>query len=321
MTAPPTVAPVPAGTERPLWSVMIPTWNCARYLRRTLASVLAEDPGPDRMQIEVVDDCSTADDPEDVVAELGRGRVGFHRKTRNEGPTPTFNVCLERSRGRLVHILHGDDWVLPGFHATLAAAAEEHPDVHFFSTRALVVDEHDALETVSTRVPSLERGGHDVRAFYYDNPFRTPAVVVRRSCYERAGGFDPRLVHVADWEMWVRAIRTGGGLAINEPLAAYRVFTGNHTSHMVRTGEGLRDHLRMAAGWEAAGAPDFDSARFRRWIVDTARLRMRHFAVTGDPVAARENRRLWWEIASPRDKLAHAARHLVLAPARRLFAR
>jgi glycosyltransferase involved in cell wall biosynthesis len=46
---------------RPLWSVMIPTFRCARFLRRTLDSVLSQDPGQDVMQIEVVDDCSNND--------------------------------------------------------------------------------------------------------------------------------------------------------------------------------------------------------------------------------------------------------------------
>lgn len=39
------IVPVPDGVERPFWSVMIPTYNCANYLRETLASVLAQDMG------------------------------------------------------------------------------------------------------------------------------------------------------------------------------------------------------------------------------------------------------------------------------------
>ena len=37
-----TIEPVPAGVDRPLWSVMIPTYNCAKYLGEALRSVLSE---------------------------------------------------------------------------------------------------------------------------------------------------------------------------------------------------------------------------------------------------------------------------------------
>jgi hypothetical protein len=99
------IAPVPPGVVRPLWSVMIPTFNCAAYLRDTLASVLEQDPGRDVMQIEVVDDHSTRDDPAAVVAELGRGRVEFFRQPRNTGVTTNLTTALQRSRGHLVHLL------------------------------------------------------------------------------------------------------------------------------------------------------------------------------------------------------------------------
>ena len=65
---------MPDGVHRPTWSVMIPTYNCAALLRETLKGVLAQDPGPERMQIEVIDDASTKDDPEAVVREQGRPR-------------------------------------------------------------------------------------------------------------------------------------------------------------------------------------------------------------------------------------------------------
>lgn len=56
--SPPTVLPVSTDVQRPLWSVMIPSYNCAKYITKALESVLMQDPGKDKMQIEVVDDCS-----------------------------------------------------------------------------------------------------------------------------------------------------------------------------------------------------------------------------------------------------------------------
>jgi cellulose synthase/poly-beta-1,6-N-acetylglucosamine synthase-like glycosyltransferase len=40
----PQIYPVPEGVDRPFWSVMIPTYNCAKYLAQTLESVLSQDP-------------------------------------------------------------------------------------------------------------------------------------------------------------------------------------------------------------------------------------------------------------------------------------
>ena len=126
-TPPPAIAAVPEGVHRPRWSVMIPTFNCANYLRQTLESLLSQAPGPDEMQIEVIDDCSTKDDPEAVVRDVGKGRVDYHRKPQNEGAIANFNTCIERSRGDLVHILHGDDWILPEFYKTIEQTAEKFP--------------------------------------------------------------------------------------------------------------------------------------------------------------------------------------------------
>ncbi len=43
----PKIERVPEGVHRPLWSVMIPNYNCAHYLAQTLESVMIELPGKD----------------------------------------------------------------------------------------------------------------------------------------------------------------------------------------------------------------------------------------------------------------------------------
>jgi hypothetical protein len=146
-TTPP-IAPVPAGTARPRWSVTIPTYNCADLLERTLASVLAQDPGADAMEIVVVDDCSTRDDPAAIAAAVGHGRVAFRRNPQNLGPTATFNACVGRARGRWVHLLHGDDMVLPGFYAECDRIVDAHPDVVMIIGPVVTIDPEDRWTAV-----------------------------------------------------------------------------------------------------------------------------------------------------------------------------
>jgi glycosyltransferase involved in cell wall biosynthesis len=303
---PPPVEPVEPGVERPLWSVMIPTFNCASYLRHTLESVLSQDPGPGAMQIEVVDDCSTRDDPAAVVAEIGGGRVAFHRRPANGGATRNFNTCIERSRGQLVHILHGDDLVLPGFYRRLGAAAERHPDRALFASRAMIVDEAGIVFMVSDRLPRLEEGSTDVTPMLVHNRLCTPGVVIRRGFYERHGGFLPSLAHTADWEMWTRAIGAGGGVVLPDALAQYREFSANDTSRLRRQADNLRD-VERAFHLFAGRYPAFDWRPARARLTEEAAAQVALFRRLGDREAHAANLRYYRGKASP---LRRAARRL-----------
>ena len=288
----PAILPVPGDVQRPLWSVMIPTYNCAIYLGQALESVLAQYPRPDVMQIEVVDDCSTKDDPEAVVHNVGNDRVAFYRKSRNEGAVANFNTCIQRSRGKLIHILHGDDYVLPGFYSKIECEAEARPDIAAFFVRCKIVDEDGTLDSITDRMDYLLRPTQTPRDLLYGNNIRTPGAVIRRDFYERHGGFLPQLVHVADWEMWVRAISQAGGLLINDLLAVYRNFPANDSGRLARTAENLRDYLRLADIFEARFA-EFDRVRFKYMVSSMAFFQAQHFAKIGDLEAAAANKKMW----------------------------
>lgn len=274
------IPPVPAGTSRPLWSVMIPTYNCANFLEETLVSVLANDPGPDLMQIEVVDDHSTTDDPLEVVQRIGRGRVDFFRQAENVGHARNFNSCIQRSRGRLVHILHGDDRVREGFYRRMAAAFENDPEIGAAFCRVWVIDE---AGTVRYEMPALQpnpgRVADGVRTMAVRQPVETPAIVVRRDVYERLGGFDQRLKFCGeDLEMWVRISAHYPIWYEVEPLALYRTHARSLSGTSVRTGQNIRD-VRFAIDTFSAYIPqeeaDDIAARARTvvgvWAIDIAR--------------------------------------------------
>ena len=274
--ATPRIAPLTDSESRPIWSVMIPTYNCTRYLRETLISVLAQAPGPEKMHVEVVDDHSTLDDPETLVRSVGGGRVAFHRNHQNLGAVPNFNNCIRRARGHWVHILHSDDLIKPGFYQAMKACMDQHPTAALLAARCHHIDDRGMVRMTSPRIPALESSTTEPRPLFLDNHLRTPGVVVRRSFYEQYGGFLESLVHTADWEMWCRVIARQGGAMMPVPLAHYRESEENDTSRLMRTAENLRDTARLGVVLSQSYA-HFDLPAFLQMLRLTAWNQLQDF--------------------------------------------
>lgn len=284
------IPPVSDGGPRPLWSVMIPTYNCARYLKETLTSVLAQDPGPELMQIEVVDDHSTKDDPAAVVEELGRGRVGFYQQPENVGHTRNFQTCLERSRGKLVHLLHGDDCVRDGFYQKLQRAFAENPEIGAAFCRHIYMNEHGHWQDISwLEQPESGILNNWLERIAVQQRIQTPSIVVRRDVYEKLGIFDSRLSWTEDWEMWVRIAAKCPMWYEVEPLALYRMHSNSSTGHRTRTGENIQD-LRRAVGIMKEYLPNECADRLSKTALENyafyALNSAKEFVFTGDTYAA-----------------------------------
>jgi len=236
----PPIPPIVAGAPQPRWSVMIPTYNCASFLEETLASVLAQDLGPTVMQIEVVDDAS-GDDPRAVIERMAADRVQFHRQSQNLGVSRNLTDCIRRARGEIVHLLHGDDAVLPGFYAAMDRAFAERGDIGAAFCRHVFMDAAGRRNGLSPL--ELETSGvlPDAAAYLAaEQRIMTPSICVRRAAYERVGGFLESLVCAEDWEMWVRIAASYPIWYETEPLALYRMHDDSNTGRHVRTGEDVK---------------------------------------------------------------------------------
>jgi glycosyltransferase involved in cell wall biosynthesis len=268
---------------------MIPAFNPrADYLEETLRSVLAQDPGPDEMQIEVVDDASPNGAPIEWVQRVAGDRVTVHCESKNGGLAVTWNRCVARAQGVWVHILHQDDSVLPGFYQKLEAAATRHEGAGLIATRSFFVNEEGVITGVTPRLKELEHGGHDPSPFFYANPLQCPGVAVRREFYAQYGGFRTDMNYALDCEMWARVISKGGGVVLPDVLARYRSSGGNETSRLMKSGENIEDleRLHLQFGREF---PAFNRERARAVDSAVALSQGQRLMAAGDIKAARIN--------------------------------
>jgi GT2 family glycosyltransferase len=313
---PPTIAPLSADarTMRPFWSVMIPAYNPdPDYLAQTLRSVLTQAPGSEQMQIEVVDDCSPGIDVAAMVRSIAGERVKVSQTTKNLGLAGCWNTCIERSRGEWVHILHQDDWVLPEFYARFEALINAAPDIDAAFTRNLNADADGHWTSIGPLIDPLMRSAGEFKNFnvYVAAwvPMQCAAAVVKRSTYERLGGYRNDIPYVLDWEMWCRIAANGRWGYVPQTGAVYRQHDKSQTTRLHKAGKMHQDLLdggRIARAHFSSEVQAQTEAVFRHEFVSNVFRDAVQLYLQGNPrdagkllgsfhgEAMKSNRRLEW---------------------------
>lgn len=227
----------------PLWSVMVPVFRPdENYLRQTLKSVLQQDPGPEQMQIEIVDDCSPGTQITALVREIAGDRVQVSQTPKNLGLAGCWNTCIERSHGEWVHLLHQDDLVLPGFYSQFEALFSALPDLDAAFSRYVHADAEGHWTLLGPLI--LRNAGvvtdFNVRAATWV-PMQCAAAVVKRTTYERLGGYRKDIPYVLDWEMWCRIAASGCWGYVPQPGAVYREHDQSETTRLRKAGKTYQD--------------------------------------------------------------------------------
>ena len=230
----------------PRFSVMLPTYEPDDKLARALESVLSQALPAHEMQITVVDDGSQPGLVRELVEQIDlAGRVEIIEQPRRLGLGGNWNRALGLARGELVHLLHQDDYVLPGFYDRMERAFRQRPDIGMAFCRTRLVDAHDR----PIRTTSRQQWMSGVLANWLPRiaerqRIQTPSVVVARRTYESLGGFRTDLKLALDWEMWVRIATRFPVWYEPRPLAAYRRHADNETSRLHASGAAWPDLAR-----------------------------------------------------------------------------
>lgn len=182
--------------DNPYFSVVIPTYNRAHLIRKTIESVLAQEDTD--FEIIVVDDGSS-DNTEEVVRGVADERVAYYRKDNAERAAAR-NYGAARARGRYINFFDSDDLLYPN-HLTIARRLiEQKNEPEIFH---LGFEMRDAEGRLLYRVDSLK--GSLNEQLPRGNLLSCNGVFVRRDvALKFPFNEDRQLSASEDWELWLR---------------------------------------------------------------------------------------------------------------------
>lgn len=205
----------------PKVSVVIPTYNYARFLPAAIDSVLAQT--YQDFEVIVIDDGSTDDTATAVAPYLNR----IHYEWReNKGVSATRNRGIELAKGEYIAFLDADDEWLPG---KLAA------QMPLFSDRevALVycdikVRWSDGREDPSFLAGRSAASGWIFNSLLHHSYIMPSAAVARRGVILDVGGFDSAADTREDLDLWLRIAQRWKVAQTPEALAVRREHGANY---------------------------------------------------------------------------------------------
>ncbi len=218
----------------PLVSVIIPTYNHARYVIQAIESVLNQT--YPNIEILVIDDGSI--DHTATVLKPYLRKINYIYK-KNGGTSSALNRGIKESNGKYICWLSADDMFEPEKTAKQVAQMESNDLLGFCYSSFTIVD-------------AVGKPGDEIHSFYFENQrdmvlklmegcfINGSTVMLRKSTLEKIGDFDETLPTAHDYEMWFRILRNYSCGFIDEQLLKYRWHGENMSLYGVDCGDRVK---------------------------------------------------------------------------------
>jgi glycosyltransferase involved in cell wall biosynthesis len=183
----------------PVVSIVTPSFQQGKFLKRTIDSVLSQD--YPHIEYRVVDGGST----DETLAVLGSygGRVRWSSE-KDRGQAHAINKGLAQATGRILAYLNSDDLLRPGAVSGAVEHFRRHPDCDLVYGRGACIDEADELIRF-----------YPTKPYSFENLMETccitqPSAFWTRRIGDLVGSFDESYGFTMDYDYWLRIANAGG---------------------------------------------------------------------------------------------------------------
>ena len=198
----------------PKVSVIIPTYNRAHLLERSMRSVLVQT--FQDFELIVVDDGSS-DNTSTVVKQFGDARVRYVRHNKNRGGAAARNTGINLAKGDFIAFQDSDDeWLSEKLEKQMSLL--ESCESHTGGVYCGFIKYNKSNTQYYPPANVQQKEGNLSLQILHGNFISTQTLLVRRECFKVVGCFDERLTRFQDWEMMIRLAQAFEFCIVDQPL-------------------------------------------------------------------------------------------------------
>lgn len=196
------------------FSIIVPSFNQAKYLPETLDSILAQ---PELLECLVFDADSTDGSKEILKKYAQKYPKLWYQSKKDGGQVSAINLGLKKTKGEIVAYLNSDDYYLPGVFVRVKKYFDTHPDCFW-----LVGD--CEITQRNLRWTFLIKKFLPLPIF---NSINQPSVFLRLKFVKKVGYFNTKYRYAFDYDYWLRCSKVSKPHHLNAPTSVFRIHRGS----------------------------------------------------------------------------------------------
>ncbi len=207
-------------------SVVIPSYNHAQFIKKTINSILRQT--LESFEIIIIDDCST-DNSLSEINSIKDKRIKKFFLPENYGTVESINLGISKASGEYVAVVGSDDiWEKDKLEKQVRVL-EDDKNIGACFSWANVIDENDQVQQLCSSInPDIfiqkNRAQSRWLRYFFENAncLCHSSSLIRKKVYDSLGIYNLAYRQLHDFEYWIRIINKYKIFIIQEPLVKYR---------------------------------------------------------------------------------------------------
>jgi glycosyltransferase involved in cell wall biosynthesis len=203
-------------TDKPKISVVMSVYNCEKYIKEAIYSILNQNFGD--FEFIIINDGST-DKTREIIEEYKDERIKVINN-KNKGLTKSLNEGIELAKGEYIARMDADDISLRERFEKQVEFLDFNTDIYMCGTWAEFIDENGVfLKDFKRPITDKEIK----KELLFHNPFIHSSVMIRKSVFDKVGLYNESFRYAQDYELWTRVVAKLKTANLPEALLKYRV--------------------------------------------------------------------------------------------------
>ncbi len=209
--------------QKPLISVVIPAYNKAQFIGKTLDSIISQNyPG-----VEVIVEDGGSIDGTLKIIEKYAGKypdmIRYESK-KDEGQWDAINKGFKKAKGKIITYINADDVYRPGAFAEIERLYRLNIDALWFAGRGDVIDgKGNRIAVWPTRYKNLLLAINSYPLLLIVNYLMQPSVFITKTAWERFGPFTGTKKFVMEYDLWLKIAKVKMPIITGKYLSSFRI--------------------------------------------------------------------------------------------------